>query len=282
MISEEMRCQAHSSQILVPPSPAVMQSTLPLLKREDRGVMVEHLQGFLNLAGAKPKLPGTRYFGEQTWTAVLNFQTREKVNPVDGIVGPKTWAALERVLGFRIDGPSAPPPRTTVSTTRNYHLYGQAQKEWAADTMGSSGGTLKAYGCTVTSIAMALKTSGITVDGVECTPKNLNQYLKDNGGYTADSLLNWTAVAKLAGVTFGKREKKKSVGILTATEITTLLNDANNMVLLNVKSGGHWVLVESLSPDVAGDFICCDPGSGSGVRKHHNVSTCKGFAYYIL
>lgn len=282
MIDAQMRIQSRSSRIVVPPSPAVMQENLPLLKREDRGEMVEKLQGFLNLAGADPKLPGTRYFGEMTWRAVMLFQTREQVTPIDGIVGPKTWAALERVLGVRIKGPSDKPSSTATSGSRNYHLYGQAQKEWAKDTMGANGGTLQAYGCTVTSIAMALRTAGVTVNTEDCTPKNLNQYLKDNGGYTADSRLNWTVVANLSGVTFGKREKKGKVGVLTETEIATLLDDEDNMVLLNVKAGGHWVLVESKAAEADGEFICCDPGSGSGVRKRYNVSNCTGYAYYVL
>jgi len=59
-------------------------------KKYDKNV--EDLQTRLNEQGADIVVDG--YFGEQTRTAVMNYQ-KEQGLTVDGIVGPVTWSALE-------------------------------------------------------------------------------------------------------------------------------------------------------------------------------------------
>jgi putative chitinase len=63
----------------------------PLLRRGARGGAVEDLQRLLCGAGASLSVDGV--FGAATHAAVLAFQ-RGRGLAADGIVGPKTWAAL--------------------------------------------------------------------------------------------------------------------------------------------------------------------------------------------
>lgn len=103
MIDAQMRKLADTRQTLVPTSPkAVAKENLPLLQKGSRGTAVKELQGTLNRLGADPVLPQTGYFGDMTWAAVTRFQSTRGVHPVDGVVGPKTWGALERELGKSI------------------------------------------------------------------------------------------------------------------------------------------------------------------------------------
>jgi len=78
-----------------PPKPKPQRASFrigPTLQRGNEGVSVKTLQRRLNLAtGAGLKVDGD--FGGLTYRAVKNFQHFFKLT-VDGIVGPKTWGAL--------------------------------------------------------------------------------------------------------------------------------------------------------------------------------------------
>lgn len=68
----------------------------PVLKRGDLGEAVKRLQETLKRLGHDPGLVDG-IFGVKTEMAVRAFQNDAKIT-VDGIVGPKTWAALEKAL----------------------------------------------------------------------------------------------------------------------------------------------------------------------------------------
>jgi immune inhibitor A len=65
----------------------------PTLRRGSKGADVEHLQTRLTAIGVDPG-PIDGIFGSRTLRAVRSFQV-DRGLVVDGIVGPKTWAALE-------------------------------------------------------------------------------------------------------------------------------------------------------------------------------------------
>ena len=62
-----------------------------ILKKGDKGYLVEALQAMLNYYGAS--LDTDRDFGRLTQQAVINFQFKHSEDS-DGIVGPKTWKRL--------------------------------------------------------------------------------------------------------------------------------------------------------------------------------------------
>jgi len=64
----------------------------PTVRRGDSGPVVEHLQQTLKKLGYDPG-PIDGIFGYLTERAVKNFQAAQGLR-IDGIVGPKTWAAL--------------------------------------------------------------------------------------------------------------------------------------------------------------------------------------------
>jgi GH25 family lysozyme M1 (1,4-beta-N-acetylmuramidase) len=68
----------------------------PTLVEGDTGSAVKTLQTRLNVWGANLTVDGD--FGSLTLAAVRAFQTKQKLT-VDGIVGPRTWAALEKNPG---------------------------------------------------------------------------------------------------------------------------------------------------------------------------------------
>lgn len=95
----------------------------------------------------------------------------------------------------------------------------------------------------MSSAAMAL--SGI---GKSYNPSSMNQWLKNNGGYVSQDLFVWASINPL-GVKF--------VGFINRNAIASnLAND--NIVILNVHNGGHWVLATGMQ---GGNVVTVnDPG----------------------
>ena len=84
----------------------------------------------------------------------------------------------------------------------------------------------------MSSVAMAL--AGI---GKNYNPGTLNTWLKGHGGYVSGDLFVWGSVSPL-GLSY--------VGKVANSNIASHLA-SNNVVILNVHNGGHWVLAHSMS-----------------------------------
>jgi peptidoglycan hydrolase-like protein with peptidoglycan-binding domain len=82
-----------------PPSQPGAASGRPTLRRGSQGDLVKAVQRDLNLGG-------DGIFGGQTEAAVRNFQRTHNMVP-DGIVGPKTWTALDTAAALATTGASA-------------------------------------------------------------------------------------------------------------------------------------------------------------------------------
>lgn len=78
---------------------------LPALVMGSQGPSVLSLQQYLNLLGAEIDEDGI--FGPETRQAVLTFQAQAGV-PQDGMVGPRTWRAIEVNLGISVDVDGSP------------------------------------------------------------------------------------------------------------------------------------------------------------------------------
>lgn len=81
------------------PEPVKAKYTVPsiTLAYGSKGVQVKHLQNCLNAAGFKLRGSVDGVFGPDTLQALKRFQSVH-ANPADGVAGPKTRAALHKVL----------------------------------------------------------------------------------------------------------------------------------------------------------------------------------------
>lgn len=84
--------------------------------------------------------------------------------------------------------------------------------------------------------------------GSQQTPSTLNTWLKGHGGYVSQDLFVWASINPL-GVRFA--------GFIKNSAIESNIK-ADNIVIVNVHNGGHWVLVTSM---LNGDTVAVnDPG----------------------
>lgn len=79
----------------------------PTLRRGDSGEVIVYLQTLLCDAG--DTIPVDGKFGQKTEAAVRAFQQAEGLT-VDGVVGAKTWAALEAATGHDTEPEPSPDP----------------------------------------------------------------------------------------------------------------------------------------------------------------------------
>lgn len=132
--------------------------------------------------------------------------------------------------------------------------FAQADPEWKNDTLGESGDSLASYGCTVCSAAMALHAFD-----KPCTPKTLNTYLSDNGGFTANGLLIWSALRKYAGedsynmviknsTTHDYLDQQLKLGIPVIAKVLWQRR-IWHWVLITGKEGNHYLIADPLVPD---------------------------------
>ncbi|MBQ8431226.1 MAG: peptidoglycan-binding protein, partial [Clostridia bacterium] len=91
LLVAESACQGVCEYLDVEYIPRNNLSAYPVLSRRSRGNKVRLLQLLLNQYGYNLSADGV--FGEQTYTAVTNFQQNNALT-VDGVVGRQTWTAL--------------------------------------------------------------------------------------------------------------------------------------------------------------------------------------------
>ena len=130
----------------------------------------------------------------------------------------------------------------------SYPLYKQCDSRWGSDKLGTSGQTICQAGCLMSSVAMVIADCGRSIGGAQATPKTLNTFLRNNGGYVSGNLFVWGAVNSFGLGFVGKAYNS---------------NDIQNhfrqgrAVILNVNNGGHWVLVTGIS---GSSYLVNDPG----------------------
>ncbi len=133
-------------------------------------------------------------------------------------------------------------------STDGVPLYAQGDSRWGGDYMGSSGKTIKQIGCAMTSTTMALNKTA----GKSFTPKDMNNYLNKNGGYTSGGAIYWGTAAKYVSKSYTAKSYTKA-------NVDGELN-AGRPVVVSVKSEGHWVCVAGRKSD--GSYIIHDPAGG--------------------
>jgi hypothetical protein len=114
--------------------------------------------------------------------------------------------------------------------------YLQRDPRWENDTIGGTSERLARVGCTVCSLAMALDHYGVTT-----TPKELNDFLKQNDGYTIRGWLKWNSVSNFTNAEVAM----DYIGKPSFIRIDRALKDGQPVIAKVFINGivPHWVLI---------------------------------------
>ncbi len=260
---------------------AVASKHLLSVRRANDPGQVKELKALLHAKGydvgeVGDKDPGV--FDKKVLAAVAEFQADNNLTK-DGVVGQQTWAALLEVPGaaqvppgngWLVDWaqllarrgdvfvPTEAPPDIDLradldpKSATDVPLFRQGDPRWGDRIMQSSS-KLRARGCAVSSMAMAL--SGAT--GKEINPGQLDAYLDKHGGYDGQNNLHWAVAGQAAGV------ETSRVMRASLTDIENKLA-ANRPVVLGVdykakdkdKPGAeHWITVTGTAMDTKGQKV---------------------------
>jgi hypothetical protein len=151
-------------------------------------------------------------------------------------------------------------PRVAFATEP---IYLQGDSRWADEKIGGSDEALRAVGCTICCLSMALSQHGITLN-----PSELNRKLKEHDGFTEQGWIKWDAIAAVSE----KRARVELPSQPSHRDIDEALS-AGCPVLVKVflRPGvHHWVLLvgrdqkEYLMKDPLGDGKSLVPLSSIG------------------
>lgn len=143
----------------------------------------------------------------------------------------------------------------------------QLDSRWAKTTLGTSG-TIKDYGCALICVTMTCNYYGHKV-----TPLEVNELLKQNGGYINGNLMNWAAVSKFyPDIIFDKKIECKSVP--APLDVVDNYLNAGKPVIAFVDYNPatpdpeqHFVLI--VGKDEQGEYIINDPMSNPGDGSYY-------------
>ncbi len=147
----------------------------------------------------------------------------------------------------QIESPFPSLTETAAWATKTY-------ADGRASTTGDCGLTIGECGCALTTLSMLGRYRGITtgIDGSHVDPGNMNEWLVENDGYTADGSILW-----LYGLAYlGEEKDGKIMSALSLDDegtavtdketIQTFIKEKNPAVAFN-KEKGHWSLLNGVT-----------------------------------
>ena len=123
--------------------------------------------------------------------------------------------------------------------------FSQRDRRWAQQKLGNGSLTMSQAGCAVTASASMLASWGVSTN-----PGDLNNYLRDHGGYVDDNLLVWSALEA-----FGAKLERYISCITTPAPIseleTYIASGYGIIALVNATPGSklsaHWIRLLTLA-----------------------------------
>jgi hypothetical protein len=152
-------------------------------------------------------------------------------------------------------------PRITLATAP---IYFQGDPKWADERIGGSKEPLRAVGCTVCCLSMALAEHGVVLN-----PLELNRKLKEADGYTELGWVKWAFVEQVAANRVRIEISNKPT---QATINDALARGAPVLVKVLLRPAvQHWVLVVGRDGH---DYLIKDPlGDGKSLGRLADLSS---------
>ena len=190
------------------------------------------------------------------------------------------------------DSPTTPPAPVQSSTPvvaetpnsyMNVPFYSQKDSSWSGEKLGRCSTKIGDEGCAITSVAMVFKYYGI-----QTNPLDMNNWLKQNNGYSDGCNINWITATKRTG---GAVKWIRTSGI-NLDMIKTELNNRHPVIAkVSLSNTGHYIVITGYT---GSDFIINDPLKGittfkknygdpatgiKGIRLYYGLTPISGDLY---
>ena len=134
----------------------------------------------------------------------------------------------------------------TITVPWTYPLVKQCDERWGDDLMGNK--TICAVGCLMSSTSMGIAGAGISIEGSDSNPGSLNSWLKANGGYQNNNLIETVVPNIDPSRIFWPADAMHKTNDLPYDTVAQFIRDGR-IVIGNVMNGGHFVLLVGYSTD---------------------------------
>src|SRR3989339_247547 len=153
---------------------------------------------------------------------------------------------------------ATPTPTPSPTPTQNPYVslnvtdLKQYSGGWEDDNYDNTSGTIKQFGCALTSTSMVLKYRGHNI-----YPNTLNNWLKSQSdGYLGNGLVNWLAISRYTYLNKSLSSPALEFRRVLASD-SNLMNELNNDRPAILKVPGHFIVAKS---QTASSFGINDPG----------------------
>ncbi|CAG0964655.1 hypothetical protein METP3_01060 [Methanosarcinales archaeon] len=147
-----------------------------------------------------------------------------------------------------------------IASAMDVPVYKQGTPSvWAGDQLGTCASTIGTEGCAVTSVEMVFKYYGVQTD-----PRDLNNWLKGNNGYTNGCWIRWDIAAGRSGGTVQFINQYSYPNPLTTAELNLINSelDSGYPVIAEVRTSSgsqHFVVITGRSGST---YNINDPANG--------------------
>lgn len=162
-------------------------------------------------------------------------------------------------------------------------IYAQGDSRWGSTKLGSSSTNMSRSGCAVTSIAIGISCSGVTLTDSNFNAGSLVNALNSAGCIDSSGSVSWScpAITKIApGLTFKQSISLKGLTAMDKITKVKQANTSNSFVILHISNSEHSTHFVVYSKSSGTNFIVKDPAGGKmSTYNANDIDSIRVYTY---
>jgi hypothetical protein len=171
----------------------------------------------------------------------------------------------------------------TQSDGKSCTIYAQGDSKWSSKRLGSSNATMASAGCAVTSLAIGISCSGVTINSTNFNAGILLDTLNNSGCIDSSGNLSWacSAISNIAtGVHLNGNINLKGMSINEKIQVVQNNSKNNTFVILHISNAQHRTHFVVYSKTSGTNFVVKDPAGGKVTTYSANdVDSIRIYSY---
>ncbi len=170
-----------------------------------------------------------------------------------------------------------------TNSSKGCTIYAQGDSRWGSTKLGSSSTNMSRSGCAVTSIAIGMSCSGVTLTDSNFSAGSLVNALNSAGCIDSSGSVSWScpAITKIApGLTFRQSISLKGLSAMDKITRVKQANTANTFVILHISNEQHSTHFVVYSRSSGTNFIVKDPAGGKmATYSANDIDSIRVYGY---